>query len=79
MPARIHHNRTGEAWVAKNWFDALVANMPEAETFQINSGLKSGRALYRVRIGPLVSLTEAGRIAARITSLGLGEPRLMLD
>ena len=46
---------------------------------QINSGLKSGRALYRVRIGPLVSLTEAGRIAARITSLGLGEPRLMLD
>jgi len=36
---RLHHNRTGEAWVAQNWFDALVPNMPEAETFQINAGL----------------------------------------
>jgi len=46
---------------------------------QINPGQSSGHALYRVRIGPLSSLSEAGRIAARITSLGLGEPRIMLD
>jgi len=36
---RIHHNRVGEAWVAQNWFEALVPNMPEAETFRINAGL----------------------------------------
>jgi len=46
---------------------------------QINPGQKSGQALYRVRIGPLASLSEAGKIAAQLTSLGLNEPRIMLD
>ena len=46
---------------------------------QIDTGQQAGHPLYRVRIGPLASLSEASRIAARITSLGLGEPRIMLD
>lgn len=35
--------------------------------------------LYRVRIGPLTSLSEAGKIAAQITAMGLGEPKILLD
>ena len=46
---------------------------------QINSEQQSGPTLYRVRIGPLGSLSEAGKISARISSLGLGEPKIMLD
>jgi len=51
----------------------------ESGDIQIDTGQRAGHPLYRVRIGPLASLSEAGRIAARITSLGLGEPRIMLD
>ena len=46
---------------------------------QINPGQKFGQALYRVRIGPLSNLSEAGKIAAQLTSLGLSEPKIMLD
>jgi len=51
----------------------------EPGTVQIASGQQSGNPLFRVRIGPLASLSEAGKIAAQLTSLGLGEPKIMLD
>jgi len=35
---QIHHNRTGEAWIAANWFDALASILGDAEPFQINAG-----------------------------------------
>lgn len=46
---------------------------------QVNPDNQSGNDLYRVRIGPLSSLSEAGRVAAQVTMLGLGEPKIMLD
>jgi rare lipoprotein A len=51
----------------------------ESGDIQIAPDQQSGQAMYRVRIGPLANLSDAGRIAAHITSLGLGEPRILLD
>lgn len=55
----------------------LLALKPAA--IQIDSPTTSGNRYYRVRIGPLSSLSEAGRLAAKVSSLGLGEPKLLLD
>lgn len=35
---RIHHNRTGEAWVAANWFEVLADILPLEQRFEINAG-----------------------------------------
>jgi len=48
-------------------------------TIQINPDHQLGNDLYRVRIGPLTSLSEAGKVAAQIALMGLGEPKIMLD
>ena len=39
----------------------------------------NGRALRRVRVGPLRDADEADRITPRLKSLGLGEPRVAVD
>jgi rare lipoprotein A len=51
----------------------------EPASVRIDSTSRSGNPFYRVRIGPISSLTEAGKLAARVSSLGLGEPKLLLD
>ena len=55
----------------------LLTLKPDA--IRIDSTSESGNPYYRVRIGPLSSLSEAGKIAAQVTSLGLGEPKILLD
>lgn len=35
--------------------------------------------IYRVRVGPLKSVEEADRVAARINSLGIGVPTIVID
>ncbi len=35
--------------------------------------------LYRVRLGPIASVDEADRLAARISALGLGTPHVVID
>jgi len=35
---KIHHNRTGEAWIAANWFEALAGILTDTEPFRINVG-----------------------------------------
>lgn len=35
---KAHHNRTGEAWIAANWFEKLASILPDAEPYQINAG-----------------------------------------
>jgi len=55
----------------------LLTLKPDA--IQIDSTPESGNRYYRVRIGPLSSLSEAGKLAAQVTLLGLGEPKILLD
>ena len=55
----------------------LLSLKPDA--IRIDSTPESGNLYYRVRIGPLSSLSEAGRLATQVTSLGLGEPKILLD
>lgn len=55
----------------------LLSLKPDA--IRIDSAPEAGNLYYRVRIGPLSSLSEAGRLAAQVTSLGLGEPKILLD
>jgi rare lipoprotein A len=38
-----------------------------------------GRALYRVRVGPIPSVSQFDRIVARLKSLGVADARLALD
>lgn len=34
----VHQNRTGETWVADNWFEVLASILPGSEPFSINIG-----------------------------------------
>lgn len=38
-----------------------------------------GKAVQRVRLGPLADVGEADRLAPKVRSLGLGEPRVAID
>ena len=55
----------------------LLTLKPDA--ISIDPSPESGSLYYRVRIGPLSSLSEAGKLAAEVTLLGLGEPKILLD
>lgn len=51
----------------------------QPDKIQIETGTKANQIFYRVKIGPISSLSAAGRLAAEITAMGLEEPQIMLD
>jgi len=56
----------------------LLVLKPKA--IRIDSDTNPGKSpSYRVQIGPLSSLSEAGKLATQVSSLGLGEPKILLD
>jgi rare lipoprotein A len=45
----------------------------------VDAGEANGRALHRVRVGPLGSVGEADLLVAKLESLGLGQARVVMD
>jgi cell division septation protein DedD len=45
----------------------------------VDASETSGRALHRVRVGPLRSADEADLLVAKLESLGLGQARVVMD
>jgi rare lipoprotein A len=45
----------------------------------VDASEANGRALHRVRVGPLGSVGEADLLVARLESLGLGQARVVMD
>ncbi|MBS0568287.1 MAG: septal ring lytic transglycosylase RlpA family protein [Proteobacteria bacterium] len=48
-------------------------------TVRVVEGASNGRAVRRVRIGPLRDADEADALAPKVRALGLGEPRVAID
>ena len=46
---------------------------------RVDAGEANGRALHRVRVGPLGSAREADLLVARLESLGLNQSRVVMD
>ncbi len=46
---------------------------------EINTGYNIENKLYRVRVGPLASAEEAGKLATLLTESGISQPRIVLD
>lgn len=67
-------NNRANAEVLQDQLQRITADAVNITATQQQSG-----AVYRVRIGPLDSITKAGKLAAQVSTLGLGEPNLMLD
>jgi rare lipoprotein A len=45
----------------------------------VDASETNGRALHRVRVGPLRSAGEADLLVAKLESLGLGQARVVMD
>jgi len=51
----------------------------EFRPVEIQASGDSNARLYRVRIGPLASVEESDRLAARVSAAGLGEARVIVE
>lgn len=54
-----------------------VANV--LEQGEINTGYNIANKLYRVRVGPLVSMEEADRLAKKLTQSGIAQTKIVMD
>lgn len=57
---------------------ARLASLSGAQV-GIHEAMVQGQRLFRVRIGPLASVTEANRLSARIVDAGMGLPRIVIE
>jgi rare lipoprotein A len=45
----------------------------------VRSDERDGRTLYRVRVGPVPSVTEFDRVIGKLRAIGVADARLALD
>ena len=53
--------------------------LAELGSHSINTGYNEEKNVYRVRIGPLINVEQADKLAMRIAQLGFAEPHIVID